>query len=216
VVHKERPSRDQLRSTYFYGMQHHLEQTKDCTVAVGGWSWGRKASVPILTGMLFLGLCQTSARAVASVTLVWNQNLESDIAGYRIYYGASSGTYTNSADTGGETSATVVNLHEGIIYYFAVTAYNSAGLESDFSNEYRYLVPMPLNQVEMALGTNSGFVLKVTSSTGGAYDVEASEDLKTWTVIGTVAIAAGGVSNFNDTNGPAISKRFYRTVETQP
>jgi hypothetical protein len=169
----------------------------------------------LLTGMLFLGLWQSSAQAMASLALSWNQNLDADIAGYKIYYGTSSRAYTNTVDTGSETSATAVNLVEGATYYFAVTAYNNAGLESDFSDEFTYLVPMPLSQVDMLLGSNGRVVLRVTSFAGGTYDIEATEDLKTWAVIGTVAVGAGGSSDFKDTNANAFSKRFYRTVETQ-
>lgn len=57
-----------------------------------------------------------------------------DLAGYIIYYGPSSGHYTNSIDVGNSTSYILNNLTTGT-YYFAVTAYNMAGYESTFSNE---------------------------------------------------------------------------------
>jgi uncharacterized protein YjdB len=59
------------------------------------------------------------------------------VAGYRIYYGTSSGTYTQSADvaSAGTTPVTyTLNLSPGT-YYFAVTAIGTDGQESDHSNE---------------------------------------------------------------------------------
>jgi hypothetical protein len=67
-------------------------------------------------------------------TLSWDPNTESDLAGYMIYFGASSGVYGTPIDAGTQTTYTVTGLAIGP-YYFAVTAYNTAGTESTFSNE---------------------------------------------------------------------------------
>jgi hypothetical protein len=58
-----------------------------------------------------------------------------DLAGYKVYYGTSSGHYTQSVNVGNKTSSTINNLESGHTYYFAVTTYDTAGLESGFSNE---------------------------------------------------------------------------------
>jgi hypothetical protein len=199
-----------------YGMQKDSDRTRDCGGAVGGSSWGRKAATQLLTGMLFLGLWQSSAQAISSVTLAWDRNLESDIAGYRIYYGVSSGAYTNVVDAGAALSATTLNLVEGVTYYFAVTAYDSVGLESDYSNEFTYLAAMSLNQVGMRAASDRQTVLTVTSPAGGTFDVQATEDLKIWAVIGTLTLGPGASLDFTDTNAAMFSRRFYRTVKTQP
>src|SRR4051812_31768310 len=89
--------------------------------------------------VLLLGLIyQVTAE---SVTLVWDPNSEPDLAGYRFYYGGESGNYTNIVDIKNATTNSVSGLVEGGTYFFAVTAYNTLGLESDFSNEVRYDVP---------------------------------------------------------------------------
>jgi len=70
-----------------------------------------------------------------SVTLAWDSNSEPDLAGYKIYYGCSSRHYTNYVDVGNSTSHTVSGLQRGLTYYFAITAYNTDGYESYYSNE---------------------------------------------------------------------------------
>ena len=46
----------------------------------------------------------------ANVTFKWDANGEADLAGYKIYYGTSSGNYTNSVDVGNTTSYTQTGL----------------------------------------------------------------------------------------------------------
>lgn len=55
------------------------------------------------------------------------------VAGYRVYWGSATGTYSQSLDVGNVTSAHVP-LAPGV-YFFAVTAYTAEGAESEFSNE---------------------------------------------------------------------------------
>lgn len=74
----------------------------------------------------------------AQVTLQWDPNPEADLAGYRVYYGTSSGNYSRSLDVGNTTTCTVSNLQDGIPYYFAATAYDTTFAESEFSSEVVY------------------------------------------------------------------------------
>src|SRR3989454_10789310 len=71
----------------------------------------------------------------AQVTLAWDANTDPDLAGYKLYYGLSSGSYQSSVDVGNVTSYTLPGLLDGRIYYFAATAYNVSLAESGFSNE---------------------------------------------------------------------------------
>jgi hypothetical protein len=77
-----------------------------------------------------------------SVTLSWDANTEPDIAGYKVYWGTASGAYGQFSDVSQHT-ASVSDLAVGIRYYFAVTAYNEAGLESGYSEEISAIVPSP-------------------------------------------------------------------------
>jgi len=76
----------------------------------------------------------------ASLNLAWNANTEEDLTGYRVYYGRVSGSYEFYVDVGNVTEYILDNLilHEHVIYYIALTAYDVFGNESDFSAELEY------------------------------------------------------------------------------
>jgi len=72
------------------------------------------------------------------VTLTWTANGEPDLAGYKIYVGTASGTYSfpgSAFATGNVTSYTISTLPKGQTYFFAISAYDSAGNESALSAE---------------------------------------------------------------------------------
>jgi hypothetical protein len=99
----------------------------------------------ILSSFLFavlFAVMQLSAFATGSVTLAWNASTNSSIAGYNIYYGRASGAYTNKICAGNATNATISSLVEGTTYYFAATTYAASDMESPFSSEVSYLVPL--------------------------------------------------------------------------
>jgi hypothetical protein len=77
-----------------------------------------------------------------STTLSWTPPTENedgsplmDLAGYKIYWGTTPGDYTHSAtiDNPGVSTYVVDNLNPGT-YEFVATSFNSAGIESVFSN----------------------------------------------------------------------------------
>lgn len=83
------------------------------------------------------------AVTTASITLAWvppTQNSDgspiTNLAGYKIRYGTASSDYTQTIALGnaGLTRYVVDNLTSGT-YYFAITAYNSQGVESALSAE---------------------------------------------------------------------------------
>lgn len=73
----------------------------------------------------------------ADVTLQWDANTETDLAGYRLYQKRDSAVppFAQVQDIPkGTTTASVTGLDSSHSYSFAVTAYNSAGIESAYSN----------------------------------------------------------------------------------
>ena len=79
-----------------------------------------------------------------TVSLSWDANTETTLAGYKVYYKADSITLpfdgtgavegTSPVDVHNQTTATVSGLDPNRAYYFAVTAYDTSGLESTYSN----------------------------------------------------------------------------------
>ena len=94
----------------------------------------------IAAGVLGL-LCLLPATASQRVALTWKPSPNPNVAGYQIYYGPASRTYTNSSVFGNVTSGTISGLLEGATYFFSATTKNAAGIESGFSNEASYTVP---------------------------------------------------------------------------
>jgi Fibronectin type III domain len=72
--------------------------------------------------------------------LAWDPNPASDIVGYRLYCGTTSGVYTQWIEVGNVSLVKVTSLQLGKSYFFAVTDYNNAGLESPPSNQVSFNV----------------------------------------------------------------------------
>lgn len=145
------------------------------------------------------------------VTLAWDNSTDPTVTGYNIYYGVRSRGYTNIVNAGLTNTATVSNLVASTTYFFAATAYNSAGLESDFSVEVSYRIPdqpRPTNPpVSLHITTNliSGLTLPFTNLV-----MERSPDLRGWQDIGFALSGSDGGFLFYDLNPPQ-PKAFYRT-----
>jgi PKD repeat protein len=78
----------------------------------------------------------------ASANLAWNASTSSNVGGYKISYGQTSGNYASTIDVGNKTTYAVPGLQEGSKYYFAVKAYDSTKtVESGYSNETNFTVP---------------------------------------------------------------------------
>src|SRR5215510_111361 len=84
------------------------------------------------------------------VQLTWNAPTTNtdgspltDLAGYHLYYWQGSTGVPYSVDVGKTTNYTLTGLVPGVLYTFAVTAYNTAGRESSDSNILTLTVPVP-------------------------------------------------------------------------
>lgn len=104
--------------------------TRPATIEKNG---AKIASLRWLT--IFLAFTALSVFADVSVPLAWNPSPDVNVAGYKIYYGGASRTYTNFVDVGNVTSTVISGLAEGTTYFFAATTYGADGVESDFSAE---------------------------------------------------------------------------------
>jgi hypothetical protein len=115
---------------------------------------------------IFGFLCLATVFADSAI-LVWNPpttnadgTLLGDLAGYRVYHGISSLNYTWDADVGDVTTYEIDGLTPEITYFFAVTAYDTSGNESEFSNEVSLMrYSLDVNKQ----GTGSGTVISTPS-----------------------------------------------------
>ncbi|HWW02567.1 MAG TPA: Ig-like domain-containing protein [Candidatus Acidoferrum sp.] len=105
-------------------------------------------------------------QATSSVVLAWNADSSPGIVSYNLYAGGASQSYTNVVSAGNATNATVSGLVQAATYFFAVTAVNSAGLESMPSPEISYSVPVtntPAPAVVLASPVNGASYLAPAS-----------------------------------------------------
>ncbi len=103
-----------------------------------------------------------------SAAVSWDPSTDPNVVGYNVYYGPNSLNYTNLLPAGNSTSLLVAGLVEGATYYFAATAYDFTGVESDLSNEVVYSVP--------GGGTNNA-TLPPTISAIGSQSIQTNSTL---------------------------------------
>src|SRR5690349_16967665 len=125
-------------------------------------------------------LLTPASMSALTVNLAWDANTEPNLTGYNLYYGTSSGVYSNKVGVGKVTSYSVT-LPNGGPYFFALTAVNAEGLESDFSTEATYS------------GSNTAPTIS------GLSNVTGNEDTATGAMAFTVGDAQTGLSNLQIT-----------------
>jgi hypothetical protein len=93
-------------------------------------------------GIAFISIsvCR-SVIGAQSVSLSWNPNADTNVTGYAMYIGSTSGNYSSRIDVGTNTASTLTGLSNGSTYYFVATAYDLAGVESAPSNEAQFAAP---------------------------------------------------------------------------
>jgi hypothetical protein len=179
---------------------------------------GRWAALLCLVVLLLFCL---GARGVQSVSLAWNPDTDPGVAGYNVYYGTSTGQYSSKLGSGTNTTATITGLKEGTTNYFAVSAYNSAGVEGPRSAEIHYIVPgllviAPTTNQSLSLGMPVPGTLRFPVAAGHNYAVQATQDFKTWTTISTTGLMSS--NQWWTVSDPASARfrfRFYR-LATDP
>ncbi len=147
--------------------------------------------------VIYLAACCTCF-ASGSVTLQWDPAGDSDLAGYRVYYRMDSselpfngiGAVEGAApiDVKNRTAATISGLEAGHTYYFAVTAYNTAGLESSYSNIIAETIPAADGSAPVV----TSFSLPATASslTVPVTSVKASDDIAVTGYLLTESVAS--------------------------
>jgi hypothetical protein len=150
----------------------------------------------ILGAVLFVVALTLTAPGQSSVSLAWNPDAGTNIGGYKIYYGAASRTYANVNNVGNVTNATVSGLVSGKVYYFAATAYDTSGAESDYSAEVVYTNPVAAAPtiVMSSPANGAGFTVPASitcaaSVTANGHTITQVQFYNGTTLLGTVAAA---------------------------
>jgi hypothetical protein len=156
-----------------------------------------------------------------NVTLGWNASSDPTVAGYYVYWGTSHAIYPNKVDVGTNTMSTLVGIVAGSTYYFSVTSYNGARVESSFVPEISYVTP---GMLTLTQGSASGATNGVTNGAAGntarirfpvapgqAYEVQASFNLKSWTNVWLTSIqTSNGWVEYDETLTRSVPAKFYR------
>ncbi len=135
---------------------------------------GKKNShFPFTASTLFLATLVLTVLSFASfgysaqVKLTWNANTDSDLAGYKLYYGTASKTYTSNLDVGKVTSYTLSNLQTSTTYYFALSAYDSSKNESKLCTEVSFKTATDPNDALVIPQSQLGIVSYDSQETAG-------------------------------------------------
>lgn len=152
-----------------------------------------------------LFLC--AALNASGVILAWDYNSETNVLGYRVYWGSASRDYTSVFDVGNTNLVQLPTL-PGTTYY-AVTAYDLELLESDFSDEVFYTKPNTPPRAPLNLrisGTNEVSTVKLLQST----------NLFAWTETGQAFVpVVNGGTVFYKAAAPAPPKSFLSAMPSK-
>ena len=143
----------------------------------------------MMAATLYVGAAPAEA-AVASVS--WTAPTDNTgISGYKLHIGNSSRSYDQHINVGNTTSYSTSNLTDGSTYYFAVTAYNSSGLESAYSNEIsRSSTTLPPTYVITATAGSGGKITALNNS-------KVSTATNSTTTITSVTVSDGASQSFS-------------------
>ncbi len=121
----------------------------------------------VFVSFLFIFSFSIQNAQAAEITLAWDQNPESDVIGYKVYYGQSSGSYSTTVDVGNYTSCVISGLDIDETYYSVVTAYDTSEDESAYSDEITYTVPAnSINGSDGGDGDDGGSCFIATAAYG--------------------------------------------------
>lgn len=137
-----------------------------------------KHITPFFAVLAFILFTQPAHAILQDCTITWTPNSEADLAGYKVYVAPTAQGYTKGSPaltvpkTQTVARCHALNLPSPNTYYFAVTAYDTSGNESGFSNELSRTIAdeqvVPLAYVtrvqtdaDGATATISGFAVKL-------------------------------------------------------
>jgi chitinase len=129
-----------------------------------------KALLPLAALLAAAATCSAS-----TITLKWDPVTAPDLAGYKVYYSTTPATpFTGTGAAQGASpvqvasapNATITGLDPGQPHYFAITAYNSGGVESPYSSTVVVpeLIPPTVSLLTPASGSLATGTVSVSAS----------------------------------------------------
>jgi Fibronectin type III domain len=85
--------------------------------------------------------CSVTGTNTGGVTLVWDPSEEPGVVGYIVHWGRDPGVYPWQIDMMQATQTAITDLESGVPYFFAITAYDMDGAESEPSAVVAYIPP---------------------------------------------------------------------------
>ncbi len=147
----------------------------------------------------------------AIITLAWDPSPSTNVTGYNVYYGTAPRTYSTAVNAGFSTTQVITNLTRGATYYFSATALDQNGLESEYSSELAYTVPIIVNpRLTLTRNTTGAFSITATGIQNYQYAVLASEDMISWRNVATVTANSTGQIQWSDPTSGSYKRRYYR------
>jgi hypothetical protein len=137
---------------------------------------GFASAVHLLLACVLITAFATTAHSQSAV-VAWDPNSEPDIAGYRIYRSELLGTYPPVSLNNGlttSTSFTDYTPQNGRTYYYVITAMNSVGMESDYSDAITVTIPPKITNQPPAVSAGSSQTVILPAS--ATLSVTASDD----------------------------------------
>jgi hypothetical protein len=174
-----------------------------------------------------------SAAMTGSIDLAWDPSPSTNVNGYFVYYGTESMAYTTILNVGSNNSFTITApFLDGRNYYFAVTAYDSDGGISDFSNEISFYIPRvsvtnfteaesgtvsaPMAIGQDANASNNQYVYSAAADSGTVsfnFDITEPDDYVLWA---RVLSPDSSAASFNVSLDGAAQDTFDTTSQYSP
>ncbi|MGC9966413.1 MAG: hypothetical protein ABSE08_13505, partial [Syntrophobacteraceae bacterium] len=131
----------------------------------------------------------------AQPTIAWNADT-GQVAGYKVFYGSSAGSYTSNVDVGNTTTYTFQNL-SGATSHIALQAYSSSNVASGYSSE------LVLDQLTVSAGSGgsispTGTFFK-TQGASQAFTITPSTGYKVASVL-VDGVSVGAVTSYTLSN----------------
>lgn len=167
------------------------------------------AGLKKLIGIVVLATAAVRPSEASTVRLVWNPSTSADVVEYRVYVGTIPGQYTNSFSAGNSTSFVVPNLSSGTTYHFAVSAVNTADLESLLSSPVSGQAPSETLRLTGNVVSGAEYELRVQGPASATYVFDQSDDLGQWSAVATRQADANGLAIYR-AGRRGVPKRFFR------